>query len=65
VADAIGHAGEPGPDPLAQALAQGDRIAKLRMLIDAGVLPEEDALVTEGLDNFQRRCLGKLGKLEA
>jgi HD-like signal output (HDOD) protein len=65
VADAIGHAGEPGQDPLAQALAQGDRIAKLRLLIDASVLPEDDALVTGGLDNFQRRCLGKLGKLEA
>jgi HD-like signal output (HDOD) protein len=65
VADAIGHAGKPGQDPLAQALTQGDRIAKLRLMIDAGVLTEEDALVTEGLDNFQRRCLGKLGKLEA
>jgi HD-like signal output (HDOD) protein len=65
VAEAIGHAGEPGPDPLAQALAQGDRIAKLRLLIDAAVLPEDDSLVSEGLDNFQRRCLGKLGKLES
>jgi HD-like signal output (HDOD) protein len=65
VADAIRHAGEPGQDPLALALAQGDRIAKLRLLIDASVLPEDDTLVTGGLDNFQRRCLGKLGKLEA
>jgi HD-like signal output (HDOD) protein len=64
VADAIGHADQPGQDQLAQALAQGDRIAKLRLMIDAGVLPEDDGLVTEGLDNFQRRCLGKLGKLE-
>jgi HD-like signal output (HDOD) protein len=65
VADAIGHAGEPGQDQLAQALAQGDRIAKLRLLIDAAVLAEDENLVTEGLDNFQRRCLGKLGKLES
>jgi len=65
VAAAIGHAGDPGQNQLAQALAQGDRIAKLRLLIDAAVLPEDDELVTEGLDNFQRRCLGKLGKLEA
>jgi HD-like signal output (HDOD) protein len=65
VADAISHAGEPGHDQLAQAVAQGDRIAKLRLLIDASVLPEDDELVTEGLDNFQRRCLGKLAKLEA
>jgi HD-like signal output (HDOD) protein len=65
VAKAIGHAGEPGQDQLAQALAQGDRIAKLRLLIDASVLREDDELVTVGLDNFQRRCLGKLGKLES
>jgi HD-like signal output (HDOD) protein len=64
VADAIAHAGEPDHDNLAEALAQGDRIAKLRLLIDAGVLAEDDALVAEGLDNFQRRCLGKLAKLE-
>jgi HD-like signal output (HDOD) protein len=65
VAEAISHAGDPGSDHLAEALALGDRIAKLRMLIDADVLPEDDSLVTEGLDNFQRRCLGKLAKLEA
>jgi HD-like signal output (HDOD) protein len=65
VAEAIAHAGDPGPDHLAEALALGDRIAKLRMLVDADVLSEEDKLVTEGLDNFQRRCLGKLGKLES
>jgi len=65
VADAISHAGAPGQDPLAQALAQGDRIAKLRLLVDAGVLSESSDLVTEGLDNFQRRCLGKLAKLDA
>ncbi|MGB9108060.1 MAG: HDOD domain-containing protein, partial [Telluria sp.] len=65
VAVAIAHAGNPGPDHLAEALALGDRIAKLRMLIDADVLPEDDSLVTDGLDNFQRRCLGKLAKLEA
>jgi HD-like signal output (HDOD) protein len=64
VADAIAHAGDAAPDQLAQALAQGDRIAKLRLLIDAGVVPEDDALVADGLDNFQRRCLGKLAKLE-
>jgi HD-like signal output (HDOD) protein len=64
VAQAIAHAGEPGANHLAEALALGDRIAKLRLLIDAGVLGEDDSLVTEGLDNFQRRCLGKLAKLE-
>jgi HD-like signal output (HDOD) protein len=64
VADAIAHAGAPDTDALAEALALGDRIAKLRVLIDAGVLQEDDDLVTNGLDNFQRRCLGKLSKLE-
>jgi HD-like signal output (HDOD) protein len=49
---------------LARALAQGDRLAKLRLLIDADVLAEDDVLVTTGLDNFQLRCLGKLGDLE-
>jgi hypothetical protein len=65
VADAIAHAGDPGQDHLAEALALGDRIAKLRMLIDANVVPEDDSLVNDGLDNFQRRCLGKLAKLES
>jgi HD-like signal output (HDOD) protein len=65
VAHAIAHAGDPGDAILAQALAQGDRIAKLRMLIDAGRLDETDALVTDGLTSFQRRCLGKLANLEA
>ncbi|SFD48051.1 HDOD domain-containing protein [Massilia yuzhufengensis] len=64
VADAIAQAGEANGSSLAQALAQGDRIAKLRLLIDSGMLLEEDALVTEGLNSFQRRCLGKLANLE-
>jgi HD-like signal output (HDOD) protein len=64
VADAIAQAGHPGDSHLAQALAQGDRIAKLRLLIDACVLDEDDAFVTEGLDGFQRRCLGKLSILD-
>jgi HD-like signal output (HDOD) protein len=65
VADAIAHAGEPGEENLAQALALGDRIAKLRLLIDAHVIGEDDGFVSEGLDNFQRRCLGKLSNVES
>jgi HD-like signal output (HDOD) protein len=65
VADAIAHAGEPGEENLAQALALGDRIAKLRLLIDAHVIGEDDDFVSEGLDNFQRRCLGKLSNVES
>lgn len=62
---AIEQAGAPDPSNLARALAQGDRIAKLRLLVDAGTVAEDDALVTDGLDSFQRRCLGKLAHLEA
>jgi HD-like signal output (HDOD) protein len=64
VGAAILHAGDPGDAVLAQALAQGDRIAKLRMLIDAHVIGEEDELVADGLTSFQRRCLGKLENVE-
>jgi HD-like signal output (HDOD) protein len=64
VAEAIAHAGDPGDANLAQALALGDRIAKLRLLIDAHVVDEDDDYVTDGLDNFQRRCLGKLSNVE-
>jgi len=62
---AILHAGDPGDAVLAQALAQGDRIAKLRMLVDAHVVDEDGALVADGLTSFQRRCLGKLASLDA
>ena len=64
VAEAIARAGDPDGSSLAQALAQGDHIAKLRLLIDAGKLAEDDALVTEGLNSYQRRCLGKLSNIE-
>lgn len=64
VADAIAQAGDPGDFHLAQALMLGDRIAKLRLLIDAFVLTPDDPLVTDGLNPFQRRCLGKLSNLE-
>jgi len=65
VAQAIAQGGDPDGSPLAQALAQGDRLAKLRLLIDAGVIDEDDALVAEGLNGFQRRCLGKLSHLDS
>ena len=66
VVEAIAGAGEPdAPEAshLAQAVAQGDRIAKLRLLLDAGVIEPEDGFVSAGLDGFQRRCLGKLAEL--
>lgn len=65
VTDAIMEVGNPDESSLARALAQGDRIAKLRLLLDACVVSEDDLLVTAGLDSFQRRCLGKLSNLGA
>jgi len=63
VVEAIARSGEPDGPNLAQALAQGDRIAKLRLLLDADVIDEDDTLVAQGLNGFQRRCLGKLQDL--
>jgi HD-like signal output (HDOD) protein len=65
VVDAIAQAPGPGDSGIARALGQGDRIAKLRLLLDGCVLSEDDMLVSEGLDSFQRRCLGKLRNLES
>jgi HD-like signal output (HDOD) protein len=64
VADAIWQGGAADDAPLGQALAIGDRIAKLRMLLDGCVLSEDDSLVSNGLDSFQRRCLGKLANMD-
>jgi HD-like signal output (HDOD) protein len=64
VVAAIAHADTPAESKIAKALALGDRIAKLRILIDNFVLLPEDPLVAEGLDAFQRRCLGKLSNLD-
>jgi len=63
VVEAIEQAGDPDGSHLAQALAQGDRIAKLRLLLDAEVIYDDDPLVARGLNGFQRRCLGKLEDL--
>lgn len=63
VVDAIARAGDPDAPQLAQALDQGDRIAKLRLLLDGHVIDEDDPLVSQGLNGFQRRCLGKLQDL--
>jgi len=61
VVQGIATVGEPDAAPLAQAVTRGDALAKLRLLLDAQVLKEDDPFVSEGLDNFERRCLGKLG----
>ena len=64
VTDAIAQAGDPGESRVAQALQLGDRIAKLRQLLDKGVVQDDDSFITQGLDAFQRRCLGKLENLD-
>lgn len=60
VVDGIAGVGQPDCAPLARTLERGDRIAKLRVLLDARVVLDDDTLVTDGLDSFERRCLGKL-----
>jgi HD-like signal output (HDOD) protein len=64
VVDGIAGVGRDAAPVLSKALARGDQIAKLRLLLDAHVLDEDDVLVADGLDNFERRCLGKLGALD-
>lgn len=61
VVQGIAMAGRPDGAPIAMAVTRGDGLAKLRLLLDADVLDEDDPFVAEGLDNFERRCLGKLG----
>ena len=56
----IATVGTPDATALAGALARGDQIAKLRVLIDARVIDDDDTMVADGLDSFERRCLGKL-----
>lgn len=60
VAAAIEQAGATGAPPLAQALAQGDRLAKLRLLLDAGVLAADDPAIQHGMSALQRSCFDKL-----
>jgi len=64
VVDGIAGVGRAAAPVLSAALTRGDQIAKLRLLLDAHVLDEDDVLVADGLDNFERRCLGKLGALD-
>ena len=49
VVQAIGSAGQADAPVLAQALALGDRLAKLRMLVDAGQYAPDDPFVVDGL----------------
>lgn len=56
VAAAIAEAGLPGAEGLAQALAYGDQVAKLRMMVDAGQLEPSiaDAMGPAARDVFDK-----------
>ncbi len=61
VTRAIGQAGaDADADPQAQALALGERLSKLRMLVDAGRFPADDPFVTTGLDKSALLAFDKL-----
>jgi HD-like signal output (HDOD) protein len=61
VAAAIEAAGEVDAEPLAQALALGGRLAKLRMLADAGQFPHDDPFIVDGMSEA---ALGVFDKLQ-
>jgi HD-like signal output (HDOD) protein len=60
VSGAIEQAGNRGPAPLARTLALADRIAKLRMLVDAGRLDATEPPVLAGLDETMLACFDQL-----
>ena len=60
VTQAIEALGGTGGPPLAQALALGDRLAKLRLLVDGAVLQADDPVVVDGLDHAALACFEKL-----
>jgi HD-like signal output (HDOD) protein len=60
VTRAIAQAGQLDADAQAQALALGERLSKLRMLVDAAQLDADDPFVMAGLG---KRALGVFDKL--
>jgi HD-like signal output (HDOD) protein len=64
VSIAIEQAGVPGAPPLAQVLALADRVAMLRMLVDAGRLAAGDPSVLHGLGPAAAACFVKLSHEE-
>ncbi|MEN3274221.1 MAG: hypothetical protein V7631_11 [Massilia sp.] len=60
VAQAIEAAGRDDAPPPARALALGDRLAKLRLLVDATELQADDPFVIAGLDDAALACFEKL-----
>ena len=57
VAAAIEESGQPGATGLAQALAYGDQVAKLRMMVDAGLL---DPAVADAMGPAARDVFDKI-----
>ena len=65
VTRAIGQAGvDANADPQAQALALGERLSKLRMLVDTGRFPADDPVVTAGLGRNELQVFDKLADEE-
>ena len=61
VTRAIGQAGiDANGDPQAQALALGERLSKLRMLVDTGRFPVDDPFVMAGLGKSELQVFDKL-----
>jgi HD-like signal output (HDOD) protein len=65
VTRAIGQAGAAADaDPQAQALALGERLSKLRMLVDTGRFPADDPFVTAGFGKSELQVFDKLADEE-
>ena len=64
VSGAIGRAGMPDASPLAQLLAKAERMAMLRMLVDAGWCAADDPIVLQGLDPAAAAVFEKLSDKE-
>ena len=60
VTRAIGQAGQDDADAQAQALALGERLSKLRMLVDTGRFPADDPFVMTGLGKSELLVFDKL-----
>ena len=60
VTAAIALCGQPGGPALARTLAQAERLASLRLLVDAGQLQVADPSVLAGLDEAMLACFDKL-----
>ena len=60
VTHAIGQAGQDDADAQAQALALGERLSKLRMLVDTGRFPADDPFVMAGLGKSELLVFDKL-----